>query len=197
MPSRPGDLKLFFVGYVYVMMMNHKASMLAGFVVLASALAHGLSPWVKIYGRRYLAVLGLAAVAALAARRTFWLPFLGEAAFPGAVLGERDVAPRGANATATVRAPKNSTIVYWAASTDAPGPRAAYAEGSNAGVARASASGVAVLRVRRPGVYGVAGTTLKPHVHYRVVESKNMLGPVQTANIVAEPKKDTITGFFA
>lgn len=176
------------------MMMNHKASMLAGFVVLASALAHGISPWVKVYGRRYLAVLGLAAVAALATRRTFWLPFLGEAVFPGAVLGDRDAAPRGANATATVRAPKNATIVYWAASVDAPGPRAAYAEGSNAGVARASASGVAVLRVRRPGVYavGVKGT-LVPHVHYRVVGTDNMLGPVQTAP-VGPPAKDTAMG---
>jgi hypothetical protein len=172
------------------MMNNHKASMLAGFVVLASALAHGLSPWVKIYGRRYLAVAGLVAVLALATRRTFWLPFLGEAVFPGAVLGDREVAPRGANATATVRAPKNATIVYWAASVDAPGPKAAYAEGSNAGVARASASGVAVLRVRRPGVYAVGAG---PHVHYRVVESTGMLGPVQTAP-VGPPAKDSVMG---
>jgi hypothetical protein len=174
-------------------MNNHRVQMLAGFVVLASALAHAIAPWVKIYGRRYLALAGLVAVVVLAARRTFWLPFLGEAAFPAAALGDRDVSPRGANATATVRAPKNATIVYWAASVDAPGPKAAYAEGSNAGVARASASGGAVLRVRRPGVYAVGGAQLKPHVHYRVVESTGMLGPVQTAP-VGPPAKDSVMG---
>lgn len=180
-------------------MNNHRVPMLAGFVVLASALAHAIAPWVKIYGRRYLALAGLVAVVVLAARRTFWLPFLGEAAFPAAALGDRDVSPRGADATATVRAPKNALIVYWAASVDAPGPVAAYAEGSNAGIARASASGVAVLRVRRPGVYAVRGAgKLAPHVHYRVVESAGMLGPVQTAYVTKQPAASSEpTGVFA
>ena len=161
-------------------------NMVARFVVLASALAHALAPSVKIFGRRGLAVAGAVAALALGAQRDFWLGFLGPAAFPGKVLAES--APRDATASVTVAVPKDAeSVVYWGASRDAPGPRAAYADGSNAGVARA-AGGRALLRVRCPGRYAVAGRVLDAHVHYRVVTAGgNLVGAVQTARVQCAP----------
>lgn len=165
-------------------MLGNRANMLASFVVLASALAHALAPSVKIFGRRGLAVAGAVAALALAVQRDFWLGFLGPAAFPAKVLAES--APRDATAAVTVTVPADAqSVVYWAAGTsDARGPRAAYADGSNAGVARA-AGGKALLRVRCPGRYAVGGRVLDAHVHYRVVGGAGggLIGRVQTARV--------------
>lgn len=163
-------------------MLFQRARMVASFLVVASAVAHALAPSVKIFGRRTLALAGAIAAVGLAAQRDFWLGFLGPAAFPAKVLAES--VPRDATATVRVDVPRGAdTVVYWAAGADsATGPRAAYASGTNAGVARA-AQGKAVLRVRCPGRYAVLGRPLDAHVHYRVVASNGMLGPVRTARV--------------
>jgi hypothetical protein len=169
-------------------MLHRRANMLASFVVIASALAHALAPSVKIFGRRGLAVAGAVAALALAAQRDFWLGFLGPAAFPGKVLAEST--PRDATASVTVDGlPADAeSVVYWAASaTTSAGPRAAYADGTNAGVARA-AGGKALLRLRCPGRYAVAGRALDAHVHYRVVRGGDrLIGAVQTARVRCAP----------
>lgn len=161
-----------------------RARIVAGFLVIASALAHALAPSVKIFGRRGLAVAGALAAVGLASQRDFWLGFLGPAAFPAKVLTEST--PRDATAAVRVDVGRGAdAVVYWAASASADNPRAAYAAGDNAGVARAVA-GKALLRLRCPGRYAVAGRPLDAHVHYRVA-SRGMLGPVRTARVECAP----------
>lgn len=135
----------------------------------------------------------LAAVSAvyIGIKRSTYLPFLGETAFPPRALRvdqESDVAKKAIRVALPMTGiPDNSLVVYWAASTSEvpyPTPDVAYLNSENVGVT-AVKDGVAVLRLNCPAEYMVNGVLQKRHIHFRV-QSKpgsGMFGPVQTVPI--------------
>jgi hypothetical protein len=120
----------------------------------------------------------------LLSSRDSYLPFLGNAVFPPAVLALKT--PSDAAFTATVPAPPGAThVVYWASESAAgvaPAPGDAYGNFGNSGVVAVS-SGIANLPLRCPAQYKVNGKTLPRHVHYRVIYPSGIAGPVQSSNV--------------
>ena len=116
--------------------------------------------------------------------RDYYLPFLGDAAFPCGSLVEK--MPMNADASAIVQVSPHASVVYWAAEPNATvveNPWLAYNKFANTGVAKADENGHAVLKFRTPAAYKVPrliSNELKPHVHYRVCKSSGMLGRVET-----------------
>jgi uncharacterized membrane protein YuzA (DUF378 family) len=114
--------------------------------------------------------------------RNYYLPFLGDSAYPCGSLALKT--PSDANVEVLVNVSPNTNVVYWAAESNndvQPNPWMAYSSNTNAGVTRSDATGKAMLRVRRPASYKVpTGRTLESHIHYRVCISPGMLGPVET-----------------
>ena len=113
--------------------------------------------------------------------RNYYLPFLGDTAFPCGSMVEK--VPVNANTQVKVQVQPNTNVVYWAAETHKEimqNPWVAYDEFSNAGVARSDVNGVAVLKFRKPSSYKVGFRTLEPHVHYRVCQHPGMLEAVKT-----------------
>lgn len=132
-------------------------------------------------------LVGLAALLHLVSR-SYWLPFLGEAAYPCGALVPKT--PDGADVSVTVQVAPGANVVFWAAEgkTDhaiIKSPWVAYAEFANTGVAKADSNGNATLSVRKPPSYRVPpfGALKRPHVHYRTCDSNGMLGAVRTASI--------------
>ncbi len=115
--------------------------------------------------------------------RNFYLPFLGEAAFPCNSMVEK--VPDHANVEVKIETVPNANVIYWAAESHkevSANPWVAYEQFSNAGVTRSDVNGVAVLKFREPSAYKVmnGAKTLQPHVHYRVCGSPGMLSEVKT-----------------
>jgi hypothetical protein len=189
------------------------ATMIAQAVTLAFTVFAAVSvllfkgrPFLSVPARPSAVLFVVAAVALLAAvyllaRRDTYLPFLGEAAFPGAVLAQdpADPAqlPAGSERTLRVVAamppgvPDGSLVVYWASRADTARdgkvvttPREAYAGSTNAGVARV-VGGRATFLLACPTQYAAGGRTLKRHVHYRVQapSGAGLFGPVLTMQV--------------
>lgn len=120
-------------------------------------------------------------------KRDYYLPFLGDSAFPCGPLTPK--APVGANVAVEIQTEPNANIVYWAAEqhTDRQvkkNPWIAYDAYLNSGVTRSDDTGKAVLRVRNPVGYIVpVKGELMPHIHYRVCTQHGMLSRVETAYI--------------
>lgn len=115
--------------------------------------------------------------------RNYYLPFLGDTAFPCASMTEKT--PANANNEVKIQIEPLTNVVYWAAESNtevAKNPWIAYAEYTNAGVTRSNVNGVAVLKFRTPRSYSVFGgtKTLKPHVHYRTCKTPGILSEVKT-----------------
>jgi uncharacterized membrane protein YuzA (DUF378 family) len=115
--------------------------------------------------------------------RNYYLPFLGDAVFPCNSMLEK--VPQNADVQVKVEVTPNSNVIFWASETNKDimeNPWVAYAEYSNAGVARSDVNGVAVLKFRTPSSYKVPSgmKTLAPHVHYRVCSQPGMLGEVKS-----------------
>jgi len=135
----------------------------------------------------------LAAIAALyvGLHRDTYLPFLGEAVLPCSLLKEQ--IPEHADTEVTVSGlTPGAKVLYWAAepSKETKGLdslknwQQAYLEFANAGVARVSADGHVVLRIRKPQPYTVPlKGRLEAHVHWRVCKDGGMVGPVQTTPV--------------
>jgi uncharacterized membrane protein YuzA (DUF378 family) len=124
--------------------------------------------------------------------RDYYLPFLGQTAYPCGSLVAKT--PDGATISVAVKVAPNVNVVYWAAehansNEIVKNPWMAYSEFANTGVAKADANGHAVLTVRKPTVYRVPpfGRKVSPHVHYRTCDSKGILGGIQTA-VIAEDR---------
>lgn len=126
-------------------------------------------------------LVGIAAVFHLFSRN-FYLPFLGDMAFPCDSMVQK--VPENATMSVKIQTKPNVNVVYWAAEENTKvqqNPWVAYAEYSNAGVTRSDVNGIANLRFRQPASYKVKGhMQLKPHVHYRVCIEPGMLQEVQT-----------------
>jgi uncharacterized membrane protein YuzA (DUF378 family) len=114
--------------------------------------------------------------------RDFYLPFLGDSAYPCGSLIEK--VPEHADKEVLVYTPPNSSVIYWAAESNTQiqkTPWMAYSKNTNAGVTKSDEKGKTLLKVRNPASYKVpSGRTLKPHIHYRVCLGSGMLGRVQT-----------------
>lgn len=127
-------------------------------------------------------LVGLSAVVHIFSRN-YYLPFLGDTAFPCNSMIEKT--PDKADTQVKIETTPNSNVVYWAAETHKEimeNPWVAYEEFSNAGVTRSDVNGVAVLKFRRPSGYKVAHgwKTIQPHVHYRVCSYPGLLSEVKT-----------------
>jgi uncharacterized membrane protein YuzA (DUF378 family) len=150
-----------------------------------------------LFGKRAWIVYVLVALAALyiGFARDSYLPFLGPAAFPCALL--KDQVPEGATVEVPVHVHPGAKVLYWAAEPanedlkTLQDWRHAYTSYRNAGVATANESGVATLRVRKPQGYTVGlGKELAPHIHYRVCDENGiMVGRVETV-FSEEQEKD-------
>ena len=136
----------------------------------------------NIFLRFLFVLIGVVAVVKMFTR-DYYLPFLGDSAFPcGSLIAK---VPESVNREVHIYAPPYSNVIYWAAESDKEvkaNPILAYAQNTNAGVAIADQAGRAVLKVREPAAYYVNGglRKLKAHIHYRVCKSNGMLGTVQT-----------------
>lgn len=133
-------------------------------------------------------LVGLAALMHVG-RRDFYLPFLGKTVFPCAPLEESFPADFDTVAEVRTGVP-NANVVFWASDesdTITDDPWTAYGQHTNSGVARTDETGLAVLRVRKPGLYRVPWKghkgPLPSHVHYRVCKKPGMLGAVKTVNV--------------
>lgn len=129
-------------------------------------------------------IVGLAGLLQLF-NRDFYLPFLGETAFPCVSLMEK--IPVNANTEVKIRTLPNVNVIYWAAENNdkiSPNPMLAYGKYENAGVARSDAEGIVALRVRYPGEYkvGMINRKLDRHIHYRVCAGtgSGLLGRIET-----------------
>jgi uncharacterized membrane protein YuzA (DUF378 family) len=125
-------------------------------------------------------VVGLSAIVHIFSRN-YYLPFLGDTAFPCGSMVEKE--PTNANTQVKVQVPPKTNVVYWAADTHdeiMKNPWVAYDEFSNAGVVRSDVNGTATLKFRKPSGYQVGFKTLEPHVHYRVCKHPGMLEAVKT-----------------
>lgn len=130
-------------------------------------------------------LVGIAALS-VAFRRDFYLPFLGESAFPCGAFVDR--APPGATRQVKVVVQPHQKIIYWAAEPateyleTVADVWTAYKDNKNTGVTTADDNGVAILKVREPQPYSVPWRgRIDAHVHYRVCGGNGgWLGRVQT-----------------
>jgi uncharacterized membrane protein YuzA (DUF378 family) len=125
-------------------------------------------------------IVGISALVHIVSRN-YYLPFLGDAAFPCGSMVEK--IPVNANTEVKIQVAPKTNVIYWATETHdeiMKNPWLAYEEFSNAGVVRSDVNGVAVLKFRKPSGYKVGHKTLEPHVHYRVCKHPGMLEAVKT-----------------
>ena len=117
----------------------------------------------------------------LAIDRNTWLPFLGQTVFPHALVPIKTVDK--ASKTIKVNVTPNTKVAYWGTldKGNKPDVYTAYSDYSNSGVTISDDKGVAVLAINEGSGYIVpSGRYIKPHVHYRVLNSSGMTGPVET-----------------
>ena len=127
-------------------------------------------------------LIGIAALLHIFSRN-YYLPFLGDCAFPCGSLVEKTPTDATAEIRVNVGGP-GVNVIYWAAEPNkdiVPSPWIAYDKYANSGVAISDANGDVVLRVRSPAQYKVpTGRTLGSHIHYRVCADGGMLSQVKT-----------------
>ena len=129
-------------------------------------------------------LIGVAAITHIFSR-DYYLPFLGETAYPCGSLASKE--PFNADTTVSIFVEPNVNVIYWAAEPNAKvvdNPWQAYSLYENTGVTRSDEKGRATLRIRKPTEYNVShglfGKTLKPHIHYRTCTMMGMLSRVET-----------------
>lgn len=132
---------------------------------------------------RLFAGLMVIVIGYIGLQRNTYLPFLGPMALPPSLLKD-ELKPEGAQEVFKV--PMNEAngtkILYWASQTSDKifeDPWTAYGEYSNAGVSIVK-EGEVLLTVNCPASYKVPKAVLKPHIHYRVVYPKGILGEIKT-----------------
>lgn len=119
--------------------------------------------------------------------RNYYLRFLNRSVFPTGLLevkNEDDEKERGKERY-TINFPlyKNTKIIYWASkSGNFSHPKEAYGDYTNGGITMTDSEGNAEIFLKeKPGKYTVPYKgLLMPHIHYRVVEKKGMLGEVKS-----------------
>ena len=127
-------------------------------------------------------IIGIAGIYQIS-KRDFYLPFLGQSAYPCGNLMEK--VPQDATIVKTIKTTPNINVIYWAAEPNTnvvENPWDAYDKNANSGVAKSDKDGNAILQVRKPASYKVPHKRkeLKPHIHYRECFNNSMLSPVKT-----------------
>jgi uncharacterized membrane protein YuzA (DUF378 family) len=123
--------------------------------------------------------------------RDYYLPFLGQTAYPCGSLVVKT--PDLHDTSIVVKVKPNVNVIYWAAEKNTgeiiKNPWLAYSEFANTGVAKADVNGHATLSIRRPATYRVPpfGKKVRPHVHYRTCNGTGILGSVSTI-VLQDPK---------
>jgi hypothetical protein len=159
---------------------------LMSFIVCVALARFGL---VDFGGPLMISCITSACVAsvALLSNRTTYLPFLGEAVFPGTLLKDA-FEPGDATIEVKVRAQPGAThVAYWASDVGQgikKNPWIAYGQYTNSGVAKVNSVGMATLRLRCPVRYTVRGKVLPRHVHYRSVYPSGIVDKVETRGVV-------------
>ena len=141
------------------------------------------------YSKYVVYVIILIAVSMNITNLTYYLPFLGNTAYPTGML--REQYPSDSNFVYTLNNVKpNTKILFWGSenpskqSLPIETPWEAYNKYTNSGVTVSNNKGVATLKLIKPVSYKVPnGQALKSHVHYREVIKDGMLGPVETVYI--------------
>lgn len=138
------------------------------------------------YAKYFVYMILLLAFIVNVSNLTFYLPFLGKAAYPTGLLKEQY--PPKANFEYNLKkVSPNTMIIYWGSDNPSKKPLPisnpwdAYKKYDNAGIAISNNEGTAILKIVKPVSYKIPnGTTLKPHIHYREVLKDGMIGPVET-----------------
>lgn len=118
--------------------------------------------------------------------RNYYLRFLNRSIFPtGLLVAEKGEKKKEGKEHYEMTFPqhKNTKIIYWASKSGSfSHPKEAYGDYTNGGVTMTDGNGVAQLILdENPGEYIVPYIgLLKPHIHYRFVETNGMLGEVRT-----------------
>jgi len=126
-------------------------------------------------------------------KRNTYLPFLGAAVMPGSIFPE-SLVPKDADLTFSVpiQEADNTKLVYWASKTsdkNIEDPFTAYGDFSNIGVTKVK-NNKAEMKVNCPASYYIpGGKLLSPHIHYRVIYPKGMVGQVETVYVDCHAKK--------
>ena len=119
-------------------------------------------------------------------KKTLWLPFLGESAFPTLAFVQT-VAKKTGDVSIAIKAKPNTRIAYWASlpqknKDDIPNVTDAYGDYSNSGVVVSDDNGDATLLLDGGTSYRVpTGRVISRHVHYRELDHDyGFLGEVKT-----------------
>ena len=121
----------------------------------------------------------------LAIRRDTWLPFLGKAVLPEALVPLKT--PTNTNKNIMIKTKPNVKIAYWASKPtndeNIPDVVTAYDDFNNSGVVMSDINGNATLPILIGTEYEVpSGRVIPRHVHYRVLGLEyGMIDKVQTA----------------
>ena len=122
----------------------------------------------------------------LAFKRDTWLPFLGDAVLPEAVIPLSQ--PTNTNTIVKIKTLPNVKIVYWAALNkgETTNVKLAYNNYENSGVVMSDENGNASLPIMIGSGYTLPnGTVLPRHVHYRILDYSNikgMMSKIETVN---------------
>lgn len=135
------------------------------------------------YGLRLFAIIMVVVIVTIGLQRNTYLPFLGPMALPPSLLKD-ELKPEGAQEVFKVQMnePDGTKILYWASQKSEKtfeDPWTAYGEYPNAGISVVK-EGEVLFTVNCPASYKVPSKTLNPHIHYRIVYPKGILGEIKT-----------------
>ena len=138
---------------------------------------------------KFITILVLISIISIGLQRNTYLPFLGPTVLPPVFLHD-EIIPEGANVIVNVEIPEaeGRKVLYWGSQSSKNvfiDPYTAYGDYLNSGITTVK-NGQAKFSVHCPASYRVPGALLKPHVHYRVVEPKGLLGEVKTVYVQCE-----------
>jgi len=118
-------------------------------------------------------------------KKTLWLPFLNESAFPSLAFVQT-VTKKSGDVSVSVKVKPNTRVAYWASlpqkSDKIPDVVSAYGDFSNSGIAISDKNGNANLLIDSGSSYSVpSGRVISKHIHYRELDLDfGFLGPVKT-----------------
>lgn len=141
---------------------------------------------VSIFERTIYIMIGISVLVHIFSRN-YYLPFLGDSAYPCGSLVEKK--PANADIEVIGWTEPNSTVLYWAAESNkniVENPKEAYYYNTNAGVTKSDPRGKTIFKVRKPASYYAGFRRIQPHVHYRICRGNGMLGEIKTTYVEQE-----------
>lgn len=134
-------------------------------------------------GLKILSGIVIFAILYVGMQRNTYLPFLGPTVLPPSLL-KSDFTPENAENMYKVKINEvdGTKVLYWASQESNiifKNPWNAYGNYMNTGISTIN-NGETVFTINCPSSYNVGGMTLKPHIHYRIVYPKGVLGEIKT-----------------